>query len=90
MDTPLYVAAISASASILVAVITFYLAKKKEREGEWRQQKIEHYRELLESLNDIVEGPLEITPEHHRRWAKSCNTIGLVAPQNVLEALWSY
>lgn len=88
MDTPILVAIISASASIAVAAITFFLTKRKEREAEWRKQKLEHYREFLDALSGIV--GTDSTPEAQRRWAKATNTIGLVASQRVLAALWKF
>lgn len=82
MDTPILVAVISAAASLAVAAITFYLTKRKEREAEWRKQKLEHYREFLDALSGVVGS--DATPEGQRRWARATNTIGLVASQQVL------
>lgn len=88
MDVPVLVAVISAAASIAVAAVTFFLTKRKEREAEWRKQKLEHYREFLEALSGTV--GTDATREGQLRWAKSCNTIGLVASQSVLKALWQF
>jgi len=88
MDTPILVAVISAAASITIAAITFFLTKSKEREAEWRKQKLEHYREFLDALSGTV--GTDSTPDAQRRWAKSANTIGLVASQHVLTALWKF
>jgi hypothetical protein len=88
MDTPILVAVISASASIAVAAVTFFLTKRKEREAEWRKQKLDHYREFLDALSGTV--GTDSTPEAQRRWARAANTIGLVASQRVLEALWKF
>ena len=85
MDTPVLVAVISASASIVVAAVTFLLTKRKEREAEWRKQKLEHYREFLDALSGVV--GTDATREGQLRWARACNTIGLVASQKVLLAL---
>lgn len=90
MDSTVITACVAATASVFVALATFYLNKKKEREAEWRKQKTEHYREFFESLNGIVENGAEIPAENHVRWSQACNTIGLVAPQSVLEALWNF
>ncbi|MFZ5580220.1 MAG: hypothetical protein ACOZAQ_07160 [Pseudomonadota bacterium] len=46
VDTPVFVAVISAAANLTVAAITFFLTKRKEREAEWRKEKLEHYREF--------------------------------------------
>jgi hypothetical protein len=85
MDTPILVAVTSAAASIAAAAITFFLTKRKEREAEWRKQKLEHYREFLDALSGTV--GTDSTPEGQRRWARATNTIGLVASQTVLLAL---
>lgn len=85
MDTPILVAVISAAASLAVAAITFSLTKRKERDAEWRKQKLEHYREFLDALSGVVGS--DATPEGQRRWARATNTIGLVASQQVLLAL---
>lgn len=92
MDTPIVVALISASASLAVAVITFFYTKRKEREVEWRKQKIEYYREFFDALNGIVGtgGTSEVRREAQCRWARVVNTIGLVASQRVLVALWEF
>ena len=88
MDTPILVAVISAAASLTVAAITFFLTKQKEREAEWRKQKLEHYREFLDALSGTVGS--DSTPEAQRRWARAANTIGLVASQKVLLSLWKF
>ncbi|MDY7545489.1 hypothetical protein QN360_21110 [Glaciimonas sp. CA11.2] len=88
MDTPILVAVISAAASLVVAAITFLLTKRKEREAEWRKQKLEHYREFLDALSGTV--GTDATPDGHRRWARAVNTIGLVASQLVLTSLWKF
>jgi hypothetical protein len=85
MDTPILVAVISASASIAVAALTFFFTKRKERQAEWRKQKLEHYREFLDALSGVV--GTDATREGQLRWARACNTIGLVASQRVLLAL---
>lgn len=88
MDTSILVSVISASASIGVAAVTFFLTKRKEREAEWRKQKLDHYRDFLEALSGTVGN--DSTPEGQLRWAKACNTIGLIASQSVLKALWQF
>jgi hypothetical protein len=88
VDTAILVAVISAAASLLAAAVTFWLTKQKEREAEWRTQKLAHYRELLDAMAGIVGS--DSTPDGQRRWAKSTNTIALVASQQVLQALREY
>lgn len=88
MDTPILVAVISAAASLAVAAVTFFLTKGREREAEWRKQKLEHYREFLDAMSGTV--GTDSNPEGQRRWARAANTIGLVASQRVLAALWQF
>ena len=84
MDTAIFVATISAAASIFAAALTFLLTKSKEREAELRKQKLEHYKEFLDALSGVV--GTDSTPENQRRWARASNTMGLVASQQVLQA----
>lgn len=84
MDTAIFVATISAAASILAAALTFFLTKRREREAELRKQKLEHYKEFLDALSGTV--GTDSTPENQRRWARASNTMGLVASQQVLQA----
>jgi hypothetical protein len=85
MLASIIVAAISAAASIIAAAVSYFMTKSKEREADWRKQKLEHYRELLEAISGIVEG--DATPESQRRYAKATNVIGLVASQDVIIAM---
>ncbi len=54
MDAPILIAVISAVAGIFASALTFFLTKKKEREAEWRKQKLESYKELLSAMNGVV------------------------------------
>lgn len=88
MKTEIVVAIIAASASIFGAAVTFYLTKQKDREAEWRKQKLEHYKELLLAMSGIV--GTDATPEGQLRFAKACNTVVLVASQQVVQSLLNY
>lgn len=88
MDSPILVAIISSAASVVVAAVTFSLTKRRERDAEWRKQKLEHYREFLDALSGIVGS--DTTREGQLRWARACNTIGLVATQSVLVTLINF
>jgi hypothetical protein len=88
MDTSIIVASISASASICVAAITFWLTKRKEREAEVRKQKLEHYKDLISSFSDIVGS--DSTPEGQKLFARACNNLSLIASQEVLTALHAF
>lgn len=88
MDTPIVVAIISAVAIIVVPALTFYFTKKKEREADWQKYKFEHYREFVASLSGIVE--TDSTPEGHRRFAVTTNTLQLLASKAVIDALHEF
>ncbi|MBI4290589.1 MAG: hypothetical protein HY661_03815 [Betaproteobacteria bacterium] len=85
MDAPVLVAIITAAAGIFVSALTFFLTKRREREAEWRKQKLESYKELVSALSAIVGSvpPLEAKV----RFAHIANHILLVATPAVLVAL---
>lgn len=84
MDTPILVAIVSAAAGVFASALTFFLTKRKEREAEWRKQKLESYKELISALSGIVGAP---PPEAKVRFAHIANHILLVATPAVLESL---
>ncbi|MGH9968079.1 MAG: hypothetical protein ACREBG_09640 [Pyrinomonadaceae bacterium] len=58
-------------------------------EAEWRTQKLAHYRELLGALSDAAIHGIN----HDRaqeRFANAFNTVALVAPQGVIDALLAF
>jgi hypothetical protein len=71
--------------SVLVAAFTYWSTKRREREAEWRKEKLAYYKAFAESLSGIVEG--DATPEGHRLYAKATNNLLLFAPQSVIEAV---
>jgi len=74
--------------SLLAAVVTYWFAKKREREAEWRKEKLAHYKAFVEGLSGIVEG--DSTVEGQQFFAKATNNLLLFAPQPVIEALNAY
>lgn len=89
MEASIIVASISASASIIVAALTFALNKSAERKTALQQRKIIHYQELLNALSDLaVDGTDK--EKVNQRFASAANTIALVAPQYVIEALMRF
>ena len=89
MNVQITVALISASTVILVAAITFFLTKSKERGVQLQQRKQAQYQELLSAISDLADDsvPLE---QARRRFAAAVNTIVLVAPQRVIDAVMAY
>ena len=89
MDASVQVAIISASASVIVVAVSFGLTKRAERRDSLQQRKLEHYRELLCSISDLaVDGTDK--DQANQRFARATNTIALVAPQAVIDALMSF
>ena len=88
MDGAIVVAIITVGGGILVAAITSYLTKAKEREAEWRSQKLAHYKEFMAALNNIVGPPPPV--EDKVRFANAANNIFLVGSPRVLLALRAY
>jgi predicted RNase H-like HicB family nuclease len=88
MDVPIAVAVISASAAVIVPAFSFYLTKKKERQADWQRYKFELYKDLVQSLS-VVAGT-DSTSEGRRRFALACNTLHLIAPTDVLDALHNF
>ena len=89
MDSSILVAIITVSGSIIVAAITFYLAKKHQLDVEWQHEKLNHYKVLLSALSDLAIDGID-KDEANKRFALAANTIALVAPQYVISALMNF
>jgi uncharacterized protein (DUF342 family) len=86
MDNSVFIAIISASASIFVAALSFYLTKRYQTRSEWKKEKLEHYRKLLVSLSDLaVDGKNK--DKANQDFSEYSNTICLVASQDVIDKL---
>jgi hypothetical protein len=88
METSIIIAAISATTAIIVAAITYYTTKEREREAEWRREKLTHYKEYFAALAGTVGG--HATDETRKRYAIAYNTVGLFASQEVINCLHAY
>lgn len=88
MDSAVIVAIISACSGVIAAIITYWFTKKREREAEWRTQKLTYYMAFIESLSGIVEG--DSTPEGQQAFARASNNMLLFAPQPVIQALETF
>jgi hypothetical protein len=89
MNPTISVAIISASASVIVAAITFVLTKRAQRRDLLQQRKLAHYQDLLSALSDLAVDGINKN-EANLKFAKSVNTIALVAPQSVINALMAF
>jgi hypothetical protein len=85
METAIATAIISIVGGLVAAAATYWLTKKREREAEWRKEKLAYYKALIESLSGTVSG--DSTPEGQRAFAKASNNLLLFAPQPVIDAL---
>lgn len=82
---------IVASISAVVTVIVFFVSKYLERQAEWRYRKIEHYGILLSAISDLALDDIDCDKdEANRRFATASNTIGIAAPQGVINALMDF
>jgi len=85
MEPPIFVALISGAVSLVVAALSYRFTKTREREADWRKEKLGHYREFMEAISGVVAG--EDTPDAQRRYARATNVIGLVASQAAITAI---
>ena len=76
---------ISAAAAFLIAVAGYVFTKQKEREAEWRKEKLAYYKEFVDSLSGTIAG--ETSAQGQVRFARACNNILLFAPYAVITAL---
>ena len=84
MTKEVLVAIITVSGSVIVAAVSYFLTKRHQREAEWRDSKLTHYKNLLSSISELAMDNNDI--DAHRAFANAMNTLALVAPQEVVEA----
>jgi len=85
MNATLITSLLGLIGSLLLAAFTYWSTKRREREAEWRKEKLTYYKAFVESLSGIVEG--DDSPEGHKLCAKTTNNLLLFAPQFVIQAL---
>jgi len=85
MATEVITALIAASGAIVLAGASYWFTKKRERDAELRNEKLEHYKDFVASLSGIISG--EGSPDGQRAFSRASNKLNLVAPQAVLQAL---
>lgn len=88
MTANILTAIIAAFGAVMAAVLTYWFTKEKEREADWRKEKIAHYKAFIDSISGIIEG--DATDEGHMAFARATTSLLLIAPQSVLEALYEY
>lgn len=72
-----------------MAALSFALNKRAERKTALQQRKLAHYQELLNALSDLAVDGID-KEKANQRFANAVNTIALVAPQHVIEALMRF
>jgi hypothetical protein len=80
-------ALISAAAAVLVAAISVFLTKRKERQTEWRAKKLAYYEEFIGSVSGIVGTPPAAAKI---RFANAVNNLHLIGSQAVIDALHNF
>jgi hypothetical protein len=79
---------VSGAFTLVIAYISDKFGRKRDREAEWRKVKLEQYREYTAALSGTVHQGRDATAQ--RRYADAVNNLGLIAPKNVLKALYSF
>jgi hypothetical protein len=82
-------ALLTAATAIIVAALTYYFGKRRDREAEWRKLKLDHYQEFLSALSGIV-GARAKEDVNQARVSDAINALSLVAPPAVLRALYAF
>jgi hypothetical protein len=85
MNIPLVTSLIGLMGTAFLAGFTYWSTKRRERDAEWRKEKLVYYKAFIESLSGIVRG--DETPEGHKIYAKTTNNLLLFAPQSVIKAV---
>ncbi|MFC3678154.1 hypothetical protein [Ferrovibrio xuzhouensis] len=85
MDTAIIVAVISAAAALIVQAVSSFLTRSREREADWRKQRLEYYRRYFELLNKVV--ATKPTDIERKEYAIACSALYLVAPSDVMMAM---
>ncbi|MGN6739605.1 hypothetical protein [Dyella sp.] len=88
MSADFATALVTAGGATVLAVVTYSLTKKREREADVRKERLAYYKEFVASLSGIIAG--EDTPEGQRTFARACNNLNLIAPQPVIHALQAF
>jgi len=78
----------STIAAAVTAGSAYLFTKWREREAEWRKEKIEVYKEFVMTLGAYFEETgRKRDVDVRERFVSACNKLNLVAPQHVIEAL---
>jgi hypothetical protein len=92
MGTNVIIVAISSVTAILVAsvggVLAYYTTKRREREAEWRREKLAHYKDYFAALAATI--GTNVSDDARARYCVAFNTVGLFASQEVIDRLHAF
>jgi hypothetical protein len=88
METNVIIVAISSVTAIVVAALTYYTTKQREREAEWRREKLTHYKDYFAALAETI--GKDVSHDARSRYCVAFNTVGLFASQEVIDCLHAY
>lgn len=89
IDNQIIIAIIPASSAIIVAAASYFLSNRYKRQFEWSEKKLKHYQELLNALSDLATDGIDKN-KANIDFARSSNTIALVASQGVILSLMEF
>ena len=76
----------------VVAIVGWFIAhvltKSRERQAEWRKEKLAHYKDYFAALAAVTGN--NVSEEARKRYAIAFNTVGLFASQEVIESLHAF
>jgi len=79
---------VSGCVSLGVVALSDTFGRKRDRDAEWRKVKLEQYREFTAALSGVVHHSADESSQ--RRFADAVNNMILIAPSQVLEALYAF
>jgi hypothetical protein len=88
MSGQIWGAVIAAISALLIASFTYWSSKKKDIEADWRKLKLQKYEEFATALAGMAEG--DATDAIKTRFNVAANSLHLIAPQRVVEALANF
>src|SRR5438094_8388307 len=88
MGTNFIIVAISSVTAVVVAAFTYYTTKQREREAEWRREKLAHYKDYFAALAETV--GRDVAHDARARYCVAFNTVGLFASQEVIDCLHAF
>ncbi|WP_374254254.1 hypothetical protein [Xanthobacter sp.] len=90
MDWPtiLLTTSLSLAAAIMTAFLAARWTQRREQEADWRKLKLIRYQDFVDATSGLIEG--RSTNATIIRFHDTANSLLLVAPKPVLEALWAF